>query len=83
MRYVTEKQIFNFSKGIIKIGDRNKLLMRKDCDYRKSSEVKEEYLKELFSQGYHIIQAIDDDLDNIEMFEKYGIETTFYDKFRK
>ena len=49
-----------------------KLLMRKENDYRPSNEVKRDHLKEIM-QNYEIVAFIDDDLANCEMAKDLGI----------
>lgn len=81
LRSATLKQIKRGSGGFIHIGTRNKLFMRKANDYRSSAEVKKELLKKLRGK-YTPLFAIDDDLENVKMFEKEGIKTIHYTKYR-
>lgn len=53
-------------------GDNTTLLMRKENDYRKSSAVKQEYLKEILKL-YDVEIAFDDDESNKDMFLENGI----------
>ena len=48
------------------------LYMRKDGDYRPSTEVKRDHLRQI-SQKFDIIAFIDDDLSNCQMAEEEGI----------
>ena len=54
-------------------GRRYHLLMRKENDYRPSSAVKEEFLKNDILPYYKVILAFDDDESNKDMFLKNGI----------
>ena len=79
LKEFTIKQIEKYSHDTIKIGERNKLFMRKENDFRPSAEVKEEILKkEILGKGYQPIIAIDDNKENAEMFRKNGITTRLY-----
>ena len=49
-----------------------KMYMRQEGDYRTSSEVKEDWLKEI-SNEYNIIIFIDDDLSNIRVAQKMNL----------
>ena len=48
------------------------LYMRKDGDYRPSSEVKRDHLKTI-SQKFDVIAFVDDDLSNCQMAQSEGI----------
>lgn len=48
------------------------LYMRKDGDYRPSSEVKKEHLQEIM-KDYEVTLFIDDDIENCEMAKELGI----------
>lgn len=50
-----------------------KLLMRKENDYRPSSEVKQDMLNDVIEQGYQPLLAFDDDDENRKMFLNNGI----------
>ena len=58
-----------------------KLLMRKENDYRSSSEVKQDMLNEIIEQGYRPLIVFDDDDDNRQMFLNNGI--TVFQVFSK
>lgn len=82
MRDITVGHIEGFSHGKLKINERNKLFMRKAKDYRSPSLVKEEILlNEIINKGFSIEVAVDDSIENIEMFKKHGIKTQHYTKF--
>lgn len=51
----------------------DKLLMRKDDDFRPAYEVKREHIEIIRRMGYDIIAFIDDDLQNCEMAKSLGI----------
>lgn len=80
MRNFTKHEIESYSDGEVKIdGKYNKLLMRKENDFRPSAEVKQDILNQyIFPQGYKPVIAIDDSKSNIEMFKKNGIGTKLY-----
>ena len=48
---------------------------RKEGDYRRSAEVKKEIYLEHIRNKYNVLFAIDDDVENIKMFQKLGINT--------
>lgn len=50
------------------------LYMRKDKDYRPSSEIKKEHLQEIMSR-YDVVAFIDDDIENCQMAKELGILT--------
>ena len=50
----------------------NYLYMRRDGDYRQSSDIKREHLKDI-SKNFEIIAFIDDDLSNCQMAKDEGI----------
>lgn len=82
MRNITEKQILNaFSDTLdfdkIKIS----LFMRNENDYRPSYLVKQDILCSRILPFKKIDLAIDDDIDNINMYKSYNIQTIYYDKF--
>ena len=74
----TENQISKFSNGKIVIGDKHKLFMRKEFDYRASAVIKEEIVREILDNDCIPVLAIDDDKSNCEMFCKLGIPTKLY-----
>lgn len=82
-----EHQISKFSDGKIVIGDKHKLFMRKEFDYRASDIVKEEIIRHILDSGCIPVLAIDDDEKNCEMFCRLGIPTKLYnietDTFQK
>ena len=80
MRNFTKHEIENYSNGEVKIdGQYNKLLMRKEGDFRPSAIVKQDILKQfILPQGYKPVIAIDDNKSNTDMFEKNGIGTKLY-----
>ena len=49
------------------------LFMREENDYRKSHEVKESFLLDKILPHYNVVMAFDDEENNIQMFNKYGI----------
>lgn len=49
------------------------LYMRMDGDYRSTSEVKKDILKEFILDNYDVIFAIDDIQENCDMFKELGI----------
>ena len=78
----TKAQIKKATKGQLIIGTRNKLFMRNFKDYRPAAKVKEEiYLKEI-KDIYEPLFIIDDELENIKVFEKHGIRGIHYTKFK-
>ena len=77
-REVTKKQIADFSEGRVKVEGNNKLLMREDCDYRPSDEVKQDMIRTLLMDCEPVL-AIDDDLANCRMFKRHKIPTYKYD----
>ena len=80
MRNFTKHEIESYSDGEVKIdGKYNKLLMRRENDFRPSAEVKQDILNQyILPQGYKPVIAIDDSKSNIEMFKKNGIGTKLY-----
>lgn len=50
------------------------LYMRKNEDYRPSSEIKKEHLQEIMSR-YDVVAFIDDDIENCQMAKELGILT--------
>lgn len=52
-----------------------KIFYRPENDYRKAAEVKKEIYLNNIKGKYDILFAIDDDIQNIRMFEKLGIHT--------
>lgn len=79
MRKFSIKEIEDYSAGEVKIGEENKLFMRKEHDFRPSAIVKKEILdKEILAKGYTPVIAIDDNKSNIKMFEENGIGTKLY-----
>ena len=75
----TIHQIEKFSNGKIKIGDTNKLCMRKEFDYRMSDEVKKDILIEILHDGCIPVVAIDDEERNCKMFAEMGVLAKQYD----
>ena len=51
------------------------IFYRPENDYRKAAEVKKEIYLNNIKGKYDILFAIDDDIQNIRMFEKLGIHT--------
>lgn len=85
LRRETLKQIQKFSDGRIKMDSstKNMLLMRNASDYRRSSIVKRELLRNKVLPLYTPIVAIDDEEDNVKMFQEEGITSFLYTKLRK
>lgn len=52
------------------------LMMRDNEDYRKDDIVKEEHVKNI-KKDYDVLFAIDDRMNNCEMFERNGIKALF------
>lgn len=79
-KMITQKHIKEFSHGKILVGPwyKNKLFMRSKDDFRSPAEVKEEILRKKILPFYAPVLAIDDDIENIKMFKKYGIYTYHY-----
>ena len=79
-KMITKKHIKDFSHGRISVGPlhKNKLFMRPKDDFRSPADVKEEILKKKILPFYAPVLAIDDDIENINMFKKYGIYTYHY-----
>ena len=83
LRAATEAQIKVFSENRIVIGDKHKLLMRPYGDYRDAWQVKRELLNAEVLPKYEPLIAIDDEIDNILMYEGIGIRTWYYTRLRK
>ena len=75
----TIRHIEEFSDGKIKLGDRHKLFMRREFDYRPSNEVKKDILITEIIPNYVPILAYDDELRNIKMYAEMGIVCALYD----
>lgn len=56
--------------------DNTLLFMRADGDYRKDDIIKEEHVKNI-KKKYDVLFAIDDRMNNCEMFERNGIKALF------
>ena len=81
-RHDTIVQLKEFSNGKINMQDPecpHKLLMRDEFDYRPASVIKEEKLLQVIRAGYMPLVAIDDEIENCQMFMKYGLKTIRYD----
>ena len=81
-RHDTIVQLKEFSNGKINMQDPecpHKLLMRDEFDYRPGPVVKEEKLLQVIRAGYMPLVAIDDEIENCQMFMKYGLKTIRYD----
>lgn len=76
-REITKRQIEAFSEGRVKVEGNNKLLMRNDCDYRPSDEVKQEMIRTLLMDCEPVL-AIDDELSNCRMLKRHKIPTYKY-----
>ena len=74
----TIKQIEEFSEGKIKINNDNRLIMRKEFDYRPSEIIKNEMLVGVVKEGLIPICAIDDEVQNCELYKRYNIPTVLY-----
>ena len=78
----TKKQILRASNYAFTPNINCKLIMRRANDYRNVSDVKEEVVKKLLL-SYNPIVAIDDEIENIKMYQKHGIPTLYYTKYKK
>lgn len=54
------------------LGRKYKIMMRKENDFRTNQEVKEEILHDIL-ENFIPALAIDDEAENVDMFQKYGI----------
>ena len=57
--------------------------MRNACDYSPSYLVKQNILYSNILHKVQIDLAIDDDLENINMYRRNGINTIYYKKYKK
>lgn len=78
-REKTIKHIEEFSYGQIKIGDKHKLLMRNEFDYRSALDVKKDILISKVVPFYTPIMSYEDDYENAKMFSDFGIISMLYD----
>lgn len=81
LREATKAQLDVFSGSWIHIGSKHKLFMRPYRDYRDAWYVKKEIMEKEVLPYYKPIIAIDDDLDNILMYQALDIPTWHYKKF--
>lgn len=82
MRKITIAQLEKALGNIRRIRNvKTRLFMRNYNDFSKSSEVKENILLTHIYPYKFIDLAIDDDKSNLQMYEKYGIKTLYYDKY--
>ena len=77
----TEAQIDVFSNNWIHIGSKHKLFMRPYKDYRDAWQVKRDIMIRDVLPYYEPIIAIDDEIDNVLMYESLGLKTWHYTKF--
>ena len=83
LRKATERQLDEFSNGLLKVGDKHKLLMRPYADYRDPWQVKKDLIEAEVLPNYIPVLAVDDEIDNIVMYKSLGIKTWHYTKLRK
>ena len=58
------------------------LFMRTYCDYRPAVEVKKEILQTVVLPNYTPILAVDDDIENVKMYQSFNILTDHYTALR-
>lgn len=82
VREITIMQLKNALKDIKRMKHiKMRLFMRNCGDFSRSEDVKENILLTHIYPYKYIDLAIDDSIDNIEMYKKYNINTLYYDKF--
>ena len=81
LKEATKAQIDVFSSNWIHIGSKHKLFMRPYRDYRDAWAVKKEIVQNSVLPYYEPIIAVDDDLDNILMYQALDIPTWHYKKY--
>lgn len=73
----TVRQIEEFSDGFYKVGENCSLVMRPLNNFLEDYKVKEMLLLDLM-HFFNISLAIDDNIDNINMYRSHNIETYWY-----
>ena len=69
LKELTEERI----RSLYPDGGYYKIFFRAANDYRKASEVKQEIYRKYIKGQYDVLFAIDDDIENINMFAKEGL----------
>lgn len=74
----TTRQIHDYSDGYFTVGDNCDLVMRPLNNFIEDYKVKELMLEKYIFPKYNVLLAIDDNIDNINMFKSKGIEVYWY-----
>lgn len=79
LRKTTIEQIEEYSNNFFKVGKNCKLVMRPENNFIEDYEVKDIMLQERILPYYNVLLAIDDKIDNINMYMvKHNIKTYWY-----
>lgn len=80
VRENTMKQLKVYSKGIFEFGQNYFIYFREEGDYRPAHEMKEDIVKYLIEDTELVpLLAIDDEIDNCEMYSRNNIPYYLYD----